>query len=64
MSNKANNLSEPQINEICKAFVYGRTAKDIAEIEELSEEDVMQILKDNSKTVQTLNTYYKTMGVI
>jgi hypothetical protein len=64
MSDKAKALTEPQINEICKAFVYGRTAADIAMIEELPEEDVMQILKDNNETVQALNTYYKTIGVI
>ena len=58
------NLSEPQINEICKAFVYGRTIEDIASIEELSVEDVKQLLNDNAEKVQELKTFYKSMGVI
>lgn len=57
-------LTEPQINEICKAFVYGRTAEDIAAVEELPIEDVKQILADNAEKVQSLKTFYKTMGVI
>lgn len=59
-----NNLSEPQINEICKAFVYGRTAEDIASVEELPVEDVKQLLKDNAEKVQELKTFFKSMGVI
>jgi DNA-directed RNA polymerase specialized sigma24 family protein len=58
------NLTEPQINEICKAFVYGRTIEDIAAIEELSVEDVKQLLSDNAEKVQELKTFYKSMGVI
>ena len=58
------NLTEPQINEICKAFVYGRTIEDIASIEELSVEDVKQLLNDNAEKVQELKTFYKSMGVI
>lgn len=58
------NLTEPQINEICKAFVYGRTIEDIAAIEELPIEDVEQLLKDNTEKVQELKTFYKSMGVI
>lgn len=58
------NLTEPQINEICKAFVYGRTIEDIAAVEELSVEDVKQLLKDNAEKVQELKTFYKSMGVI
>lgn len=64
MSEKIKNLTEPQINEICKAFVYGRTVEDIAEIEELSVEDVKQLLADNEDTIKNLKTFYKTMGVI
>lgn len=64
MSDKAKNLSEPQINEICKAFVYGRTVEDIAEIEELSVEDIKIILADNEDTIKNLKTFYKSMGVI
>lgn len=58
------NLTEPQINEICKAFVYGRTIEDIAAVEELSVEDVKQLLNDNAEKVQELKTFYKSMGVI
>ena len=58
------NLTEPQINEICKAFVYGRTIEDIAAVEELPVEDVAQLLKDNAEKVQQLKTFYKSMGVI
>ena len=58
------NLSEPQINEICKAFVYGRTIEDIASIEQLPVTDVAQLLKDNAEKVQQLKTFYKSMGVI
>lgn len=58
------NLTEPQINEICKAFVYGRTIEDIAAVEELSVEDVKQLLSDNTEKVQELKTFYKSMGVI
>jgi hypothetical protein len=58
------NLSEPQINEICKAFVYGRTIEDIASIEQLPVTDVAQLLKDNAEKVQELKTFYKSMGVI
>jgi DNA-directed RNA polymerase specialized sigma24 family protein len=58
------NLTEPQINEICKAFVYGRTIEDIAAVEELSVEDVKQLLSDNAEKVQELKTFYKSMGVI
>jgi DNA-directed RNA polymerase specialized sigma24 family protein len=58
------NLTEPQINEICKAFVYGRTVEDIAAIEELPVEDVKQLLSDNAEKVQELKTFYKSMGVI
>ena len=58
------NLTEPQINEICKAFVYGRTIEDIAAVEELPIEDVKQLLSDNAKKVQELRQFYKSMGVI
>lgn len=58
------NLTEPQINEICKAFVYGRTIEDIANIEQLPVTDVAQLLKDNAEKVQELKTFYKSMGVI
>lgn len=58
------NLTEPQINEICKAFVYGRTVEDIASIEQLPVTDVAQLLKDNAEKVQQLKTFYKSMGVI
>ena len=58
------NLTEPQINEICKAFVYGRTIEDIAAVEELSVEDVKQLLSDNTEKVQELRQFYKSMGVI
>lgn len=58
------NLTEPQINEICKAFVYGRTIEDIAAVEELPVEDVKQLLSDNTEKVQELKTFYKSMGVI
>jgi DNA-directed RNA polymerase specialized sigma24 family protein len=58
------NLAEPQINEICKAFVYGRTIEDIAAVEELPVEDVKQLLSDNTEKVQELKTFYKSMGVI
>ena len=58
------NLTEPQINEICKAFVYGRTIEDIASIEQLPVTDVAQLLKDNAEKVQQLKTFYKSMGVI
>jgi hypothetical protein len=58
------NLTEPQINEICKAFVYGRTVEDIASIEQLPVTDVAQLLKDNAEKVQELKTFYKSMGVI
>lgn len=57
-------LTEPQINEICKAFVYGRTIEDIAAVEKLSVEDVKQLLSDNAEKVQELKTFYKSMGVI
>ena len=57
-------LTEPQINEICKAFVYGRTIEDIAAVEELSVDDVKQLLSDNAEKVQELKTFYKSMGVI
>lgn len=57
-------LSEPQVNEICKAFVYGRTIEDIAAVEELPVEDVKQILGDNTEKVQELRQFYKSMGVI
>lgn len=57
-------LTEPQINEICKAFVYGRTIEDIAAVEELPIEDVKQLLSDNAEKVQQLKTFYKSMGVI
>ena len=57
-------LTEPQINEICKAFVYGRTVEDIASIEQLPVTDVAQLLKDNAEKVQELKTFYKSMGVI
>lgn len=57
-------FTEPQINEICKAFVYGRTIEDIAAVEELSVEDVKQLLSDNAEKVQELKTFYKSMGVI
>jgi hypothetical protein len=56
--------TEPQINEICKAFVYGRTIEDIAAVEELPVEDVKQLLSDNAEKVQELKTFYKSMGVI
>lgn len=58
------NLTEPQINEICKAFVNGHTTADIAVIEDIPEKDVKQILKDNNEKVQQLKTFYKSMGVI
>ena len=58
------NLTEPQINEICKAFVYGRTIEDIASIEQLPVTDVAQLLKENAEKVQQLKTFYKSMGVI
>lgn len=58
------NLTEPQINEICKAFVYGRTIEDIAAVEELPVEDIKQLLSDNAEKVQELKTFYKSMGVI
>jgi hypothetical protein len=58
------NLTEPQVNEICKAFVYGRTIEDIASIEQLPVTDVAQLLKDNAEKVQQLKTFYKSMGVI
>ena len=58
------NLTEPQINEICKAFVYGRTIEDIASVEQLPVTDVAQLLKDNAEKVQELKTFYKSMGVI
>lgn len=58
------NLTEPQINEICKAFVYGRTIEDIAAVEELPIEDVKQLLSDNAEKVQELRQFYKSMGVI
>ena len=57
-------LSEPQVNEICKAFVYGRTIEDIAAVEELPVEDVKQILSNNAEKVQELRQFYKSMGVI
>ena len=57
-------LAEPQINEICKAFVYGRTIEDIAAVEKLPVEDVKQLLSDNAEKVQELKTFYKSMGVI
>ena len=58
------NLTESQINEICKAFVYGRTIVDIASIEHIPATDVAQLIKDNSEKVQELKTYYKSMGAI
>lgn len=58
------NLTEPQTNEICKAFVYGRTIEDIAAVEELPVDDVKQLLSDNAEKVQELKTFYKSMGVI
>ena len=58
------NLSEPQINEICKAFVYGRTIEDIAIIEHIPATEVAQIIKDNSEKVHELKVYYKSMGAI
>lgn len=57
-------LSEPQVNEICKAFVYGRTIEDIAAVEELPVEDVKQLLSGNAEKVQELRQFYKSMGVI
>ena len=57
-------MSEEQINDICKAFVQGSTIEDIASIEELSVEDVKQLLSDNAEKVQELKTFYKSMGVI
>lgn len=57
-------LSEPQVNEICKAFVYGRTIEDIAAVEELPVEDVKQLLSNNAEKVQELRQFYKSMGVI
>ena len=57
-------MSEEQINDICKAFVYGRTIEDIAAVEELPVEDVKQLLSDNTEKVQELKTFYKSMGVI
>lgn len=57
-------LSEPQVNEICKAFVYGRTIEDIAAVEKLPVENVKQLLSDNTEKVQELRQFYKSMGVI
>ena len=63
MSDKTVNLTEPQVNEICKAFVYGRTIEDIAEIENIPADDVKQILAENSEQVQQLKQFYKSMGL-
>ncbi len=64
MTDKTKNLTEPQINEICKAFVYGRTIEDISAVEGLPVEDVKQLLSDNAEKVQELRQFYKSMGVI
>lgn len=58
------NLTEPQINEICKAFVYGRTIEDIASIEHIPIAEVTQLIKNSTEKVQELKAYYKSMGVI
>ena len=57
------NLTEPQKNEICKAFVYGRTTEDIAAVEKLPVEDVKQLLSDNAEKVRQLRQFFKAMGM-
>lgn len=57
-------VTENQMNEICKAFVCGKTIECISEVEQIPFEQVKQILKDNSERVQELKSFYKTMGVI
>lgn len=54
-------MSDLQINELCRAFVCGATIETIAEVENMSVEDVKTILTDNTDTVQELKKFYKTM---
>lgn len=57
-------MSENQTNELCKAFVLGKTIEDISVIEEIPVEQVRQILNDNPEKIQELKQFYKTLGVI
>lgn len=58
------NLSEPQINEICKAIVYGRTCEDISTIESIPLDVVKEIKQKESERIERLRKWYKEMGCI
>lgn len=59
-----NLLSEPQINEVCKAIVYGRTFEDISTIMQIPIDVVKEISANESERIAQLKQYYSEMEVI
>lgn len=57
-------LSENQINEICKASVYGISVETIATTENLEVAQVQTILESEKSRIEELTEHYKTMEVI
>ena len=55
-------MSEERICEICKAFASGMTAPQIAEVEELSIEQVERIINSNPGKVAEIKSFMEEMG--
>lgn len=56
-------ITENKLNEICRAFAMGWTIDHIAIVEAVPEEQVRQILNDNTERIQELKLFYKAMEV-
>lgn len=63
MTEKAKDLTEDQINMICREFAFGRTVENISVIEQLPAEKIKQILTDNAEKVRQLRQFFKAMGM-
>ena len=63
MTDKAKNLTEQQVDEICREFAFGRTVENISAIEQLPVNDIKSILTDNADKVRQLKQFYKAMDM-
>lgn len=51
-------MTDLQINEICRAYVFGVSVDSISEAEECSVQEIENILSDNEGLVHQLKDYY------
>lgn len=57
-------LTEPEVNEICKAHVYGISVSEIAAVMNASDKEITELLESESDRIEQLAEHYKAMEVI